>query len=78
MEQFYTQALQDGDAANTLFGYQKAEMLRLRAEKDSLVFEANARIEKLNERIRELNQQLGQVPRQAAPPEKAPTGFFKR
>jgi len=34
MEQFYTQALQDGDAANTLFGYQKAEMLRLRAEKD--------------------------------------------
>jgi len=50
----------------------------LRAEKDRLVFEANARIEKLNERIRELNQQLGQVPRQAAPPEKAPTGFFKR
>ena len=53
-----------------------------RAERERLVQEANLRIDKLNERIRELNQQLvgtrGGAAPAPAPPEKPPSGFFKR
>jgi twitching motility protein PilT len=48
----------------------------VRAEKDRLVREAEARIDKLNERIRELNQQMAGSGK--APAEKAQGGFFKR
>jgi twitching motility protein PilT len=50
----------------------------MRADKDRLIQEANARIEKLNERIRELNQQIAAGGGAVKPAEKPPTGFFKR
>lgn len=48
----------------------------MRAERDRLIQEHNARVEKLNERIRDLNQQLASGAK--APADKPTTGFFKR
>jgi twitching motility protein PilT len=67
---------QDSSSASVTLAELRNLAESLRAEKDRLLQEHNARIEKLNERIRELNQQL--VAQGKAPAEKPQSGFFKR
>jgi twitching motility protein PilT len=67
---------QEVAASGTTAAELRNQLEALRAEKDRLGREAEARIEKLNERIRELNQQIAGPGK--APAEKAQGGFFKR
>jgi twitching motility protein PilT len=67
---------QDTSSNNVAMGELRNQAEAMRAEKDRLIQEHNARVEKLNERIRELNQQL--VSQGKAPAEKPASGFFKR
>ena len=67
---------QDSSSASVTLAELRNLTESLRAEKDRLALEHNARIEKLNERIRELNQQL--LAQGKVPAEKPQTGFFKR
>jgi twitching motility protein PilT len=67
---------QEVSTSGTTAAELRNQLEAMRAEKDRLMREAEARIEKLNERIRELNQQIAGSGK--APAEKAQGGFFKR
>lgn len=67
---------QETSASSTTIAELRNQLEGMRAERDRLIQEHNARVEKLNERIRDLNQQLASS---AKPPaDKPTTGFFKR
>ncbi|HPS78252.1 MAG TPA: PilT/PilU family type 4a pilus ATPase [Thermoanaerobaculaceae bacterium] len=72
---------QEAATSGTTLAELRNQLEAARAERERLVQEANLRIDKLNERIRDLNQQMvgGRGAATAAPPpEKPPSGFFKR
>ena len=69
--------LQESSGNDSTVAEMRREIEAMRADRDRVTQEANARVEKLNERIRDLNQQLsatGKVPNS----ERGQPGFFKR
>jgi twitching motility protein PilT len=68
-------ARRDLASTGTTVAELRNQLESVRAEKDRVLRDAEARIEKLNERIRELNQQIGSG---KTVPEKPQSGFFKR
>ncbi len=76
LEQDLATLRQQTVTSDTTVAELRNQLEALRAEKERVVQESNARMDKLNERIRELNQQL--MASGKATPEKPTTGFFKR